>query len=185
MAKTWTETKAGSETRFASQKRMLSIWWVVKGVIYWELLPEKAKINAARKQLNKLKTEVINKGLFSAKYIFSMTNSKYYQRKSSQVWLEVATSPTVFARPCAVWLPLIPLIEQWHGYKKFENGDELNWCLQDFFDYKLEEFYSSGICNLPRRSAWLYFICSSAHRIILKKFTVLDQWFLNLIISRS
>ena len=56
---------------------MFSLWWVVKGVIYWELLPEKAKINAARKQLNKLKTEVINKGLFSAKYFFILAMANH------------------------------------------------------------------------------------------------------------
>ena len=48
MAKTWTETKADFKTRFASQKRMFSIWWGVKDVIYWELLPKKSTINAVR-----------------------------------------------------------------------------------------------------------------------------------------
>ena len=45
------------------QKRMLSIWWGVKGIIYWELLPEKITVNATRyrAQLNKVEDEVINR----------------------------------------------------------------------------------------------------------------------------
>ena len=43
------------------KKRMLSIWWRVKGVKYWELLPENTTVNAIRyrAQLNKLESEVI------------------------------------------------------------------------------------------------------------------------------
>ena len=36
-------------------------------------------------------------------------------------------------------------------YKKCENEDELKKYLQDFFDFKSEEFYASGICDLHRR----------------------------------
>ena len=56
--------------------RMLNIWASVKGVIYLELLPEKATINSMRyrQQLNKLETEVINKGLISDKIYFKHNN---------------------------------------------------------------------------------------------------------------
>ena len=49
---------------------MLSIWWGLKDVIYWELLPEN------RAQLNKLGAEVINNGLFSGKIYFQQNNAK-------------------------------------------------------------------------------------------------------------
>ena len=60
------------------RKRMLNIWWSVKGVIYWELLPEKTTVNAYRyrNQINKLEAEVINKGLFSGKVYFQHDNAK-------------------------------------------------------------------------------------------------------------
>ena len=65
------------------QKRMLSIWWSVKGVIYWELLPEKNTVNAYRyrNQINKLEAVVINKGLFSCKIYFQHDNAKPYIAK--------------------------------------------------------------------------------------------------------
>ena len=35
--------------------------------------------------------------------------------------------------------------------RKFEHEDELKWYFQVFFDSKPEEFYASGICDLPTR----------------------------------
>ena len=57
---------------------MLRIWWCIKGVIYWELLPEKTTLNAYsyRAQLNKLDDELINNGLFSRKIYFQLANAK-------------------------------------------------------------------------------------------------------------
>ena len=37
--------------------------------------------------------------------------------------------------------------------RKFKNEDELKRYFQEFFDSKPEEFYDSGICDLPRRWA--------------------------------
>ena len=48
---------------------MLCIWWDLKSVIYWELLPEK-KQYTNRYQINKLEAEVINKGLYNGKIYF-------------------------------------------------------------------------------------------------------------------
>ena len=57
---------------------MLCILWGVKGVIYWELLPEKTTVNDTRyrSQINKLEAEVINKGLYSRKICFQHDNPK-------------------------------------------------------------------------------------------------------------
>ena len=59
-----------------SLKRMLSIWWDVKGAIY--LLPGKTTVNVYRyrAQLNKLDAELTNNGLFSGKIQFQHENSK-------------------------------------------------------------------------------------------------------------
>ena len=57
---------------------MLCIWWGVKGVIYWLLLPEKTTVNAKRyrSQINKLEAEVINKVLSYGKIYFQHDNAK-------------------------------------------------------------------------------------------------------------
>ena len=57
---------------------LLRIWWSVKDVIYWDLLPEKTTLNAYRyrAQLNKLDAELINNGLSGAKIYFQHDNAK-------------------------------------------------------------------------------------------------------------
>ena len=69
------------------EKRMLSIWWGVIGVIYWELLPEKTIVNNTRyrAQLNKLDSKVVEQGLS----LFNGTSRG-----------GTAAPPTIFARPC-------------------------------------------------------------------------------------
>ena len=92
------------------QKRMLNIWWDVKDVIYWELLPKKATINAMR-YLQQPNYNWRLKSLTKGKMYFQHDNAKPHQNvvkeKISQVWSRAPTSPTVFARPCPV-----PLIDQ-------------------------------------------------------------------------
>ena len=79
MAKTWTKTKSDLKNK-SSPKRTPKriIWWGVKGVIYWELLPDKVTLNAMkyRQKLNKLEAEIINKGLFKVKLYFPHDNAK-------------------------------------------------------------------------------------------------------------
>ena len=62
---------------------MLTIWWCVKGVIHWELLPENTTVNAIRyhTQLNKLEAEVVKQGLSSGKIYFQHDNAKPHVAK--------------------------------------------------------------------------------------------------------
>ena len=59
---------------------MLSIWRRVKGVVYFELLPEKNTVNAIRSwtQLNKFESEVVKQDLFSGNITFQHDNEKPY-----------------------------------------------------------------------------------------------------------
>ena len=54
------------------KKRMLCVWWGVHGVIYWELLPEKTTLTAAKYcvQLQKLAAELQRKGLNGSQIYF-------------------------------------------------------------------------------------------------------------------
>ncbi len=62
---------------------MLCIWWCVKGVIYWELLPENTTLNAIkyRAHLEKLETDIVKKGWFSDKIYFQHDNGKPHVSK--------------------------------------------------------------------------------------------------------
>ena len=123
-----------TKTRLATQKRMVSIWWGVKGVIYWKLLPKKATISVMRyrQKLNKLEAEVINIGLFIGKIYFQKDNAKpnvIKERITKTGWAFLpypphlpGLSPSDYHRSLSNGL-----IE-----KKFENEDELKRYLQDF-----------------------------------------------------
>ena len=69
-------SKAGLHT----QKRMFSIWWCLKGVIYWELLPENITVNAIKycAQLNKLESEVVKQELSNGKIYFQHGDAKLH-----------------------------------------------------------------------------------------------------------
>ena len=70
------------------------------------------------------------------------------------------TSPAVFAKHCAIWLPFIFGLKD----KKFGNEEKL----KDFFDSRSEEFYASGICYLPRR--WAKVIDTNGENISIYDF---------------
>jgi len=78
VAKTWQKAKPTPKSSLRPKKRMLSVWWGVKGVIYWELLLEKMTINAIlyHSQLKKIEAQVIEKGLNRGKMYFRHDNAK-------------------------------------------------------------------------------------------------------------
>jgi hypothetical protein len=58
---------------------MLCIFHIVKGVIYWGLLPENTTLNAImyRTQLEKFESEVVKQGLFGGKIYFTRTTMHF------------------------------------------------------------------------------------------------------------
>jgi [histone H3]-lysine36 N-dimethyltransferase SETMAR len=136
---------------------MLCIWWCVKGVIYWELLPENTTLNAIkyRAQLEKLETEVVKKGLQN---IFSAlqrktTSFKNCHRKNSRVWLELLPHPPYSPDLAPSDYHLFRSLSNYLRGKKFKNEEVLKIELQKFFDSMPQEFYAKGIHDLPRRWA--------------------------------
>ncbi len=65
------------------EKCMLSIRWSLHGVLYWELLPEIAKITGTmyRIQPNKLAPEIKSKGLLRGKIYFQHDNARPHVAK--------------------------------------------------------------------------------------------------------
>ena len=60
------------------KKRMLCVWWGVKGVIYWELLPQNKKVTGTvyRDQLKRLKEQIDQKGLGRQKVYLQHDNAR-------------------------------------------------------------------------------------------------------------
>ena len=77
-------------------------------MVYWEVLPEKATINATRyhANLDKSSVELIKKDMHrDKKYTLSMA-------KVNQVWLEGAAPPTIFTRLSTFCLRFTSLLKQ-------------------------------------------------------------------------
>ena len=57
---------------------MISVWWGVKGVVHWELLPEKSTITAStyRTQLIKLSTKLKDNRTEKGKIYFQHDNAR-------------------------------------------------------------------------------------------------------------
>ena len=69
---------------------MISVWWGVKGVVYWELLPKKKTINATRyrAQLNKMATEIKKRGIQQDKIYFQHDNTRPHTAELVKTKLE-------------------------------------------------------------------------------------------------
>ena len=142
------------------KKRMLCIWWCVKGVIYWELLPENTTLDAIRycAQLEKLESEVVKQGLFGGKICFQHDNarphvSKIVTEKIAEFGWELLPHPAYLPDLAPSDYHLFRSLNNYLKGKNFKNEEGLKIGLQKFFDSKSPEFYAKGIHDLPRRWA--------------------------------
>ena len=140
------------------KKRMLCVWWGVRGVIYWELLPENTTLTAAKYsvQLSKVAAELEKKGLNGNKIYFQHDNAKPHvggsvKAKIKQLSWEVVPhppySPDLAPSDYHLFLSLSNDLRD----KKFINETDLKIYIQGFFDSKPQEFYARGIHELPER----------------------------------
>ena len=72
------------------KKRMISVWWGIRGVVYWELLPEKITINGMSysAQLTKLEVAVQTYGLQGSQVYFQHDNARPHIAKCVKDKLE-------------------------------------------------------------------------------------------------
>ena len=125
------------------KKRMLSVWWSVNGVLYWELLPEKATINASRycAQLHRLAAELAKEGKWRGKVYFHHDNAKPHVAKLTKKKLSSLNWETIPHPPYSPDIApsdyhlFLSLSNQLRG-KKFNNETELKNFLKTFFDSK-------------------------------------------------
>ena len=75
--------KTTPKANLQPKKRMLCIWWGVKGVAFWELLPEKGTVTGTtyRSQLNKLAAEIKRNGVQRGKLYFQHDNARPHVAK--------------------------------------------------------------------------------------------------------
>jgi histone-lysine N-methyltransferase SETMAR len=134
---------------------MLSVWWGVKGVIHWELLPTGSTITADSycKQLDRVVAKLRGK---QDRVYFLHDNARPHIAKSTQQkllelgWVVLPHppySPDLAPTDYHLFRSLADDLRE----KKFDDEDDLKIYLDNFFSRKSQEFYERGILSLPKR----------------------------------
>ena len=130
---------------------MLCIWWSIKGVVYWEWLPEKITVTAIkyRAQLCKI-AEVANKHLIPGQIYFQQDNvkphvGKVVKEKLTELGWKFLPHPPYSPYLAPSDYHLFQSLSNDLRGKNFQNQSDLKRYFQDFFNSKSREFFANGI----------------------------------------
>jgi [histone H3]-lysine36 N-dimethyltransferase SETMAR len=143
-----TQVRQGSH----GKRVMLSVWWCIRGVIHFELLPENETITSTYycKQLEKLQRALIEKrSNFTANgsIAFHQDNARQHVSRNtieSYGWERVPHSPDIAPSDFYLFRSLSSFLKN----KQFESNDQLELELWLFFNSKDSNFYKEGIYRL-------------------------------------
>jgi histone-lysine N-methyltransferase SETMAR len=143
------------------KKVMLCVWWDMFGVIYFELLNPNQTINSEVycRQLDQLNQSLKSKrpALVNRKGVILHHDnvrphvSKMTQQKIRELGWELLPHPTYSPDIAASDYHLFRSIQNYLNRKKFNNTDEVNSAISEFFASKPPQFYRNGIEKLPKR----------------------------------
>jgi len=140
------------------EKRMLCIWWGIRGVIHWELLPKKATMTARlySAQLSRVADAAEKLGLDMSKIHIQHDNAKPHvadlvKRKLKALNWEVLPHPPYSPDLAPSDYHLFLSLSNSLRGRNFQNEETLNQHLDQFFKSKPPEFYAKGIHDLPVR----------------------------------
>jgi [histone H3]-lysine36 N-dimethyltransferase SETMAR len=140
------------------KKRMLSVWWGTRGVVYWELVPPNKTIDnivycaQIERLTEKLRTIYPNWG----KVYYQHDNARPHVHKDVQnkikslnweILEHPAYSPDLAPSDYYLFLSLSNDLRN----RQFKEERDLKEYLSSFFRSKSPEFYERGINDLPRR----------------------------------
>jgi histone-lysine N-methyltransferase SETMAR len=147
---------------------MLSVWWGVKGMIRWELLPPDCTITADLycKQLDRVSAKPQGK---QDRIYFLHDNARPHIAKSTREkllklgWVTVP-HPSYSPDLAPTDYHLLHSLSNHVREKKFDDEDDLKMDLVNFFDQKSQDFYERGILSLPEH--WRQVIDSNGAYIV-------------------
>lgn len=153
------------------RKVMLSVWWDTRGVVYFELLPHNATITAAYycSQLQKLSAELERVRAGHGKILFLHDNARPHTAKSTRQKLlelgwEVLPHPPYSPDLAPSDYHLFRSLQNNLQGKKFDDREELESYIRNFFITKPVSFYRDGIHALPTR--WRQVVDSDGDYIV-------------------
>ena len=132
---------------------MLSVWWGVRGIIHWELLPKNSTITADLycEQLDRVAQKLKGK---QDRIYFLHDNARPHVAKSTRQkllelgWITIphpAYSPDLAPTDYHLFRSLSNFLRE----KRFDDERVLEAALETFFNEKSLDFYERGILSLP------------------------------------
>lgn len=160
--RSWTDVGQVGETMPKPEKHehkvMLSVFWDVRGPIYWELLPQQTTVTAEVycTQLENLADAVRIKRPGKAVVRFLHDNarphvSKMTRQKVLDLGWEILPHPPYSPDLAPSDYHLFRSMQHFLDGKQFSNDEEVKVALEEYFGSKQPEFYASGIHDLPNR----------------------------------
>jgi histone-lysine N-methyltransferase SETMAR len=150
------------------KKIMLCVWWGLKGIIHWVLLPTGCNITADLycQQLDRVAAKLQGK---QDRIYFLHDNARPHIAKSTREKLLKLGWVTVPHPPYSPDLAptdyhLYRSISHYLREKKFDDENDLKMDLANFFAQKSQDFYERGILALPER--WQQVIDSNGAYIV-------------------
>jgi [histone H3]-lysine36 N-dimethyltransferase SETMAR len=152
------------------KKLMLCVWWDMEGIIYWELLGEKVRLNAAlySQQLDHVAEAVRTKRPEKTKIILQHDNArphtaKLTKSKLQELGWEVLPHPAYSPDLAPSDYYLFRNLQLELDDKHFDQNEDVKNFLQQYFDSKPRIFYERGIRRLPTK--WAQVIDSNGEYI--------------------
>ena len=150
------------------KKVMLSVWWGVNGVIYWEILPNDCTITADLycQQLDRVAEKLKRK---QDRIYYLHDNARPHVEKLTRTkllelgWITVPHppySPDLAPTDYHLFRSLSHHLRE----KKFDDENDVKMALLNFLDQTSKNFYERGILSLPDR--WRQVIDSSGAYVI-------------------
>lgn len=142
------------------KKFMLSVWWDMKGVIYWELLDNKQTVNAQlySSQLERLNEKIEEKRPDLKKVILLHDNARPHTAKLTRSTIhslnwELLPHPPYSPDLAPTDYHLFRSMQHSLDGEHFHDDEDLKKWLQNYFDSKPKIFYERGIRQLPTKWA--------------------------------
>lgn len=167
--RTWKQAHEGAEPMSKGglhpMKVLLCIWWDIRGVIYFELLPAGETITANKycQQLVELKKAIDEKRPILANrkgVLFHHDNARPHVAKPTLAKLkemnwEIMPHPPYSPDIAPSDYHLFRSLQNNLNGKKFKNVEDVKNHLDTFFNEKPRDFYESGIRKLVERWEWI------------------------------
>ena len=147
---------------------MLSVWWGVKEIIYWEPLPNRCTVttNFYCQQLDRVIQKLMGKQ-DRVYFLYDSTGPHVAELILKKLlefeWITVSHlpySPGLAPADYRLFRSLSNHLRE----KKFDDESNLKTDLADFFSQKSKDFYESGIFSLP--GSWRQVVHSDGAYII-------------------